>query len=349
MRLNNKILACILVVTLMIALLGGCAKTKVEDSESNKAADNSTEAVEKVTLKAAHYFKGDHPWNKGLEFFAKRLKEESNGQIEVEIFNNGVLGSETDMIQNVNEGVLDFVVADPSAGSGFAKEMDFFALPFLFNNYEHWENVLDGAPGQSYTATVLEKTDLKIIGYWGGSSRNVLSTKDPILSMDDLKGFKLRLVSSPLKVNVWKAIGTIPTPIAYLETYSALQANVVDGMENESVAVLAMKFYEPAPQITKTEHEFTVRPLFMSEKTFNGLSKELQDVVLKVAKEATEYERKIEKEANVAANKEMEEKYGVDFHDIDKEPFRVAAKPVIEEFAESMELTDLYQSILDTK
>lgn len=329
----KKSLTIVAMLVLAVFVLTACSQ-----SQAPKPA-------EKMTLKAAHYFKEDHPWNKGLDFFAKKVKEDSKGRLEIKIFNGGVLGSEADMLQNLREGTLDFAVTDPTAGSTFAKELDFFALPFMFQSYGHWQKALDGKPGQDYAKLIEEKAGLKILGYWGGSSRNVLSTKKPIQSMDDLKGFKLRLISSPLKVNVWKAVGTIPTPIAYMETYSAMQSGVVDGMENESVAVLAMKFYEPAPNITRTEHEFTVRPLFMSKKNFDKLPADLQQIVVKAAQEATAFARKAEQEAGQSADKQMQEKFGAKFYNIDKAPFQAATKPVIEDFAGKMGLAELLKEI----
>lgn len=259
------------------------------------------------------------------------------------------MGSEAQTIQFVKDGSLDFVVSDPSAGAPFAKELDFFALPFLFRDYAHWQNALDGAPGKKFADLVETKTGMKILGYWGGSSRNVLATKKTVASIDDLKGFRLRLISSPLKVNVWKAVGAVPTPIAFMETYLAMKSGVVDGMENESVSVLDMKFYEPAPNIARTEHEFTVRPLFMSKKSFDKLPADLQQVVLKAAQEATIVERKAEIAANDAAIAQMRDKFNVKFNNIDKEPFKVATKPVIADFAKSMGLSDLLAAIDSTK
>lgn len=309
------------------------------------AVSASAARAQQFTFRAAHYFKEDHPWQKGIVFFAKRVEEESKGRIKIDIFNGGILGSEAQTLQFVKDGSLDFVISDPSAGSTFCKELDFFALPFMFRDYAHWQAALDGAPGASYAKLIEDKTGLKILGYWGGSIRNLLSTKKPINTMDELKGFRLRLISSPLKVNAWKAVGTVPTPIAFMETYLAMKSGVVDGMENESVAVRDMKFYEPAPYIARTEHEFTVRPLFMSKKVFDKLPADLQDVVIKAAKEATAVERKAEVEAGVNAEAEMENKLGVKFNKIDKEPFKAATKPVIAEFAKSMELSDLLASI----
>jgi TRAP-type transport system periplasmic protein len=120
-------------------------------------------------------------------------------------------------------------------------------------------------------------------------------------------------------------------------------------MENESVAVLDMKFYEPAPFIARTEHEFTVRPMFMSKKTWDNLPPDLQQIVLKDAQEATVYERKVELEAGKAAEADMQTKFNVKFNTIDKQPFKAATKPVIVEFAKSMGLTDLQANIDDVK
>ena len=309
------------------------------------AAIASSASAQQINLRAAHYFKEDHPWHKGLLFFAKRVDEETKGRVKVDIFNGGILGSEAQTLQFVKDGSLDFVISDPSAGAPFAKELDFFALPFMFRDYAHWQAALDGEPGNNYAKLIETKTGLKILGYWGGSIRNVLSTKKPINSIADLKGFRLRLISSPLKVNAWKAVGTVPTPIAFMETYLAMKSGVVDGMENESVAVLDMKFYEPAPYIARTEHEFTVRPLFMSSKTFDKLSPDLQAAVVKAAKEATAVERNAEVEANKNAEVQMESKLGVKFNTIDKQPFKEATKPVIAEFAKTMGLSDLLASI----
>jgi TRAP-type transport system periplasmic protein len=328
-------------------LIAACGAALVLATPMSVSAQQK--AAPQFTLRTAHYFKEDHPWHKGLVYFAKKVNDDSNGRIQIDIFSGGMLGSEAQTMQFVKDGSLDFVVSDPSAGAPFAKELDFFALPFMFHDYTHWQKSLDGEPGKRYAKLIEDKTGIKIIGYWGGSSRNVLSTKKPVTKMDDMKGMRLRLISSPLKVNVWKAVGAVPTPIAFMETYLAMKSGVVDGMENESVAVRDMKFYEPAPYIARTEHEFTVRPLFMSKKTFDKLPADLQQIVLKDAQEATVFERKAEAEANQAAEAEMQGKFNVKFNPIDKQPFKAATKPVIADFATSMGLTELLGSIDEVK
>ena len=120
-------------------------------------------------------------------------------------------------------------------------------------------------------------------------------------------------------------------------------------LDDASVAVLDMKFYEPAPYIARTEHEFTVRPMFMAKKTWDKLPPDLQQVVLKAAQEATVYERKVELDAGKTAEADMQNKLNVKFNPIDKQPFKTVTKPVIAEFAKTMGLTDLQVAIDEVK
>ena len=300
-----------------------------------------TAVAQEYRWRAAHYFHDDNPWNQGLLSFDKLLGERTQGKIKIDIYNGGILGSEQQTVQFVKDGSLDLTVADPNAGVSFCKELDFFSLPFMFRDYQQWQAALDGEPGKAFAKLIADKTGIRILGYWGGSVRNLLSTKQPITSMDELKGFRIRVQPSPLLINAWKSTGAVPTPISYLETYLAMKSGVVDGMENELVSVRDMKFYEAAPFIARTEHQITVRPLFMAGQTFNKLPPDLQQIVLAAAQEATVFERKAEHEAGQAAENDMTNKFGVKFNTIDKEPFRAATRPVNEDYAKTIGVTEM--------
>jgi tripartite ATP-independent transporter DctP family solute receptor len=324
-------------------LISGAAVTVGAGSVLPKGV--MAQQAQQFTFRVAHYFKADHPWNIALTEFAKKLKDDSKGRIQLDIFGAGILGSEAQTLQFVKDGSLDMVVAAPSAGAPFAKEFDFFGMPFIFRDYAHWQEAMNGAPGKTYAKLIEDRTGIKILGYWGGSTRNVMSAKKPVLSIDDMKGFRIRVMASQLNVDVWKAVGAVPTPVAYTETYLAIKSGVVDGMENESASALDMKFYEAAPYFARTEHDFTVRPLFMAKKSFEALPADLQQIVLKDAQDVTVYERKIENEARLAAEAEMQGKFNAKFNAIDKKPFQAATAPVVAEFAKSLGLSDLLQNV----
>ncbi|MHC4192287.1 MAG: TRAP transporter substrate-binding protein [Planctomycetota bacterium] len=305
--------------------------------------------AEKFTLRVAHYFSKDFAWQIGLEHMDKVLQEKTKGEAKLKIFAGGVLGGEREYFQNMIEGVLDMAVGGPTAGAVFGKEMEFMELPFLFRDYDHWRAVLESEAGRQWADLIYKKVGLKILTFWGGSARNVLSRKRPVWSIKDMKGFKIRTQTSPVQVDIWRAVGALPTPIPYLEAYSAIQTGVVDGMENESLAVLEYKFYEVAPYIAFTEHIITVRPVWMSAKTWRKLPPNIQKAVLEAAHDATGVARRAELKQNKEAIQKMMGKFGAHFNLVDKTPFREATESVRQRVSKDLGLTDLLKKVEETK
>ena len=220
-----------------------------------------------LKLQAAHYFDEDHAYQKGFEKFRDVVKAKSNGTIDVEIYSRGVLGSMKDYMQNMLQGALDVSIVAPASAAGFAKELNFLDLLFLWKDKDHWLRALDGETGRRI-AEIIEKATakggspgVKILGYGGASPRHIISRKAGYTTVAELAGFKIRLQESPTQIEMFKLLGTIPAVVPYQETYSAVQTGVVDGLENEMSTAFQMKFYEVAPHFSETGHVLTVRPL----------------------------------------------------------------------------------------
>lgn len=207
----------------------------------------SASAEKKVTLRLGHAMASTHPWTTAADEFIAKAEEYSNGRLEIIQYSDATLGTEPDLLEQCKEGTLDICIGDPSVGVPFCNKLELFALPFLFADKEQWANALDGEAGKEYAQMIEDETGMKILAYWGGSTRNVISVKEPVESIEDLKGFKLRLAASTLKFSVWEAVGCLPVEVAFGETYSALSAGLCDGMENENPSILSAKFYEVAP------------------------------------------------------------------------------------------------------
>lgn len=328
------------IVCLMIVALSMCIAF----------ANGSNEATGgKVVIKIGNTVTQDHAWNVAIDKMAELAKEYSNGRIEIQCYPNNTLGNESDMIESLRNGTLQMQVADPSAGSSFCKQFDLFVLPFLWRDKDHWTKVLYGPIGKEYSELIEKECGIKILGYWGGVSRNIISTKKQIKSIDDLQGFKLRLAQSELKFKVWNAVGALPVAISLSETYSAMQSGVCDGMENEMPSLLTGKFYEPAKNMTMTEHEITVRPLMINAAFYNSLDDECRDALDKAVAEATILARELEAKAAEEAKKAMVETYGVQVFEIDKQPLIDRTAKVFEEFGKETGLTDVIEAIKNTK
>lgn len=306
-------------------------------------------AAAEVVLRSGNNQPDSQAWNVAMKTLAELAAKYSNGRIEIVNYPNATLGAEPEMAESVKEGSLDMFVGDPTVGTTFCKELELFALPFLFRDYAHWEKALDGEPGRKYAKLIEDKTGMKIMGYWGGSDRNVISVRREVKTIDDLKGFKLRLAPSRLKTDVWKAVGALPVTIAFGETYSALASGLCDGMENEMPTLLANKLYEPAGNLTLTGHEITVRPLFMNAEIFNDLPEDLQEALVRAVDETTVVARKLEKDSGVEAQNIMVGQFGVKIFEIDKNPIIEATAGVFREFGESTGLTGLIKEIQDIK
>lgn len=302
----------------------------------------------KVVLRAAHYFAEDFAWQVGLEKFADRVNELTNGDVEIRIFGAGVLGGEDDYFQNMMEGVLDFAIVAPGSAGGFSKQVRLLGVPFLWESREHWARALDGEVGEIMRQRIYEETDVIALEYWGGSERHIISRVGPVWTIDDLKNFKLRVMPDPAQVQSFEALGCSPAIVAYLETYSALQAGVIDGMENEAWTAFAMKFYEPAPYISLSSHDITSRPLFMSGKTYRKLPEAYQEAIKKAAREATVFVRELELEQNQIAIRRMIEEFNVKVNHVQRRPMLEATRPVREAIAKDLGALDVLELIEKT-
>ncbi|HXZ44421.1 MAG TPA: TRAP transporter substrate-binding protein [archaeon] len=304
-----------------------------------------------LVMKAAHYFDDDHAWNKGLVKFRDVIRAKSNGTLDLEIYNRGVLGSEKDYIQNMMQGALDMSIVSTASAGGFAKELTFLDLMFIWKDVNHWQRALDGDVGKRI-AEVIEKgtakggnPGLKILGYFGGSPRHIISRKQGYSTVADLAGFKIRVQDSPTQIEMWKLLGTIPAVVPYLETYNAIQTGVVDGMENEMSTAFQMKFHEVGPYITETSHIITVRPLFMSGQTWQKLTPDQQKIVLEAAKEGTAVARSIEWKQNDEAVEQMK-KVGTKFYTFkEKQKMMDMTLPIRQRVAKEVGVEDIFQMI----
>jgi len=304
-----------------------------------------------LKMKGAHYFDDQHAWDKGYQKFRDIIKVKSGGALELEIYNRGVLGSEKDYIQNMMQGVLDISTVSTASAGGFARELTFLDLMFIWKDYAHWMRALDGEVGRRIAEVIERGTakagnpGLKILAYMGGSPRHVISRKQGYTTLGEMAGFRIRVQDSPVQIEMWKLFGTIPAVVPYLETYNAIQTGVVDGMENELSTAFQMKFHEVGPHISRTGHIITVRPMFMSGQTWRKLTPEQQKLVMDAAKEAVAVQRSTEQRQNDEAEEAMK-KVGTKFYDF-KEPQKMAEIlfPVRQRVAKEVGITDIFEMI----
>lgn len=286
----------------------------------------------KVTLKLAHNLEQSHVIHKALDYMAKEVKEKSNGELTLRIYPNRQMGDARETIELLQNDALDMTKANSSELEPFVKEMAVFTCPYLFNNDEHFKKVLYGSAGKSITDKT-KNSGFTVLSSYVGGSRNFY-TKKPIYSPADLKGMKIRVISTPTTNRIIELLGGSPVPVPLGEVYTALQQGVIDGAENNIPSYTSTRHVEVAKYFTEDQHTSMPDYLVIANKVWNKLDENQQKILLDAAKESEIYQQKLWDEETVHSRREAE-KIGTTFIQVDKQPFRDALIPLYNDFKQN--------------
>lgn len=279
-----------------------------------------------MTLKLGHLANEDNIWNKAAVKFGEELKSLTNGRIEVQVFPNESLGKEMDLINGMQLGTVDMTITGESL-QNWAPMAALLAVPYAYKSIEHMDAVASGKIGDQIKAQIIEKAKIRPIAYFARGPRN-LTTNRPIKSPADLNGLKMRVPNVPLFVDVWKALGAKPTPMAFSEVFTSLQNGTIDAQENPLALIKSASFFEVQKYVNKTEHVRSWIYLTISDITWKKLSADDQKAVLEAAARAQKYERElfIIDDKNLVG--ELQSK-GMTFVEVDGKAFADSAKDAV--------------------
>lgn len=273
-----------------------------------------------ITLHGAVQFNDEHAYNKALLRFEALVKKYYGKPVNFVLHRNSELGLEKEYFAYMNQGIsVDYAIVSPAHMSTYSKAAPFMDMPFLFRDIDHLNKVLAAGLLQPIADEVAKKADVLLIGYPGGGTRNLIASV-PVRNLQELKGLPMRVMGAPIQTRIFNAIGAAPTVIAYSETYNAIQSGVIKALDNEAAGMIQMRFYEVAPQISLTEHSFTIRPIAFSGKTFRRLPKDLQAAIMKAGKEAGDHGRQIESSENNARLEQLAKEKKITLHKFSERP-----------------------------
>ncbi|SFL20184.1 TRAP transporter substrate-binding protein [Halanaerobium salsuginis] len=310
-------------------------------------------AVEKLELVAAHnQTSKESPYQVGMLKFKEACEDLSDGAITVQV-HAGTLGtSESELVEKLKLGAADVVIVSPGFMSKTGiKQIQLFAFPYLFNDYNHWGKVVDGVVGSKIANIVNEKShnDFKVLGYWSAGVRHYYGKK-PLHNMADLEGMKIRTQTSGVVADFWSSIGAVPTSVAWGELYQALQQGVVDGAENAYPFFVQESHHKTrnGKFTTETGHDYTTRFMLINGSKFDSLSAEQQEIIEKAAKISIDAERE-EVRNQETQYKQVLLDEGGKVNEIDRQPFIEAAMPIQDKAAAQYGVEDLLQMIRDLR
>lgn len=277
------------------------------------------------TLKYGNNTLASHPTNIRAKEAAEAIRRDTKGRVDLQVFPNGQLGGDSDMLSQVRSGALDFTTQGGTVLSPLVPVAAINGIGFAFENYNQVWAAMDGDLGK-HVRQALSKVGLVAMDKcWDNGFRHITSSDKPIITPADLKGFKIRVPISPLWVSMFKVFGAAPTGINFSEVYSALQTKVVNGQENPLALINNSRMYEVQKYCSMTGHIWDGLWFIASAKTWSKLPKDLQEIVAKHLNAAAIAQRDDLAKLNTQLETDLSAK-GLVFNRPDTAPFREMLK-----------------------
>lgn len=329
MKHLRKALALLLCVGILSTMLTGCGSI----------------GSGKRIVRISHAQSETHPEHIGLLKFKEYIEENLGDKYEVQIYPNELLGAAQKAIELTQTGAIDFVVAGTANLETFADIYEVFSMPYLFTSEEAYHAAMMDT---DYMETVYASTDeagFRVLTWYNAGTRSFYATK-PIYTPDDLKGLKIRVQQSPASIKMANTFGAAASPMSFGEVYTAIQQTVIDGAENNELALTNNKHGEVAKYYSYNRHQMVPDMLIGNLKFLNGLSDEEFQIFQEAAALSTQVEMEEWDEQVEEAKRIAQEDMGVEFIDVDVQVWKDAVATVQQEMLEdNPSIQELYDHI----
>ncbi|REC96406.1 DctP family TRAP transporter solute-binding subunit [Kushneria indalinina] len=286
-----------------------------------------------TTLRFAHPTPQSDLQHVLAEKFKEEVEKASDGDLKVQIFPNGQLGNDAQMIDGARSGIIDITLSGLTNFTGMVPEAGAFELPFMFTDSNAAYQALDGAPGEAVMSK-LPALGLKGLAFPENGFREMTNNRGPIREPADLKGLRMRVNNSITLNNMFELLGANPQQLPVAELYTALETGVVDAQEHPLGIVVSFNFNEVQDYLSISNHAYSALLMVMNQKRFDSLTPEQQQIVEKAAADATAMQRQMNTEQTEQMITTLEEEGMEVNRDVDTAAFQQAIEPVWETFVD---------------
>ena len=329
MKISRRQFVQVLAVAGASALLTACGGSSNNSAAGSIAASGAAAAAGgSFNLKLGHNLAEDHAVHIQLTSFAEQVKEKTNGTVNIQIIPNGTLGSESDMISQIQAGALDMAKVSASTLGNFSEKYNAFSVPYVFDDQDHYYTYMDSDSAQA----VFESTDdqgFRGLTWLDSGARSFYTKATAIRTPADLKGLKIRTMDSQMAIDMMNCLGGSATVMGYSDIYTGMQQGVIDGAENNVTAL------RDHGDVTKyycfDEHTRIPDMVIISSNIWNQFSDDQKSAVTECAKAATEEYKTAWKNFEDEVLDKAVNQNGVELvKDVDIAAFQSAVQPIYE-------------------
>jgi tripartite ATP-independent transporter DctP family solute receptor len=282
-----------------------------------------------------------------LQYIEAELPKSSDGRLTVTLYPNGALGTEKELIKAVADGTVDATVLSVGNAASIIPEAQLFSASYLFESYDHARAVLSDP---TFFATMQKivadrNTGFQLAGMGLTGTRNYYSRTKPITTIEDLEGVKMRVMSSPTEFEVWSMLGTMPTTIPAPEIYTSLQTGVIDSAESSLPAISGSKYYEVAPYISLTQHQYNIHLFVVSDLTLAKLDEADKAALMKTFRDAGALEIESAIALTATVLEELKALPGVQVNEVDIPAFAERLRPIQDKAAAELGMVPVLEMI----
>ncbi|MGK0468085.1 TRAP transporter substrate-binding protein [Clostridium sp.] len=347
--MNKKKIVATFLSAFMVLSLAGCSM-KTPNKEEAKQEDTKSTTEPEVTLVYAEVNPLDTIVGQTDTAFKEKVEELSKGKIKIDVQASGVLGAENDVLDSMlgGGGTIDMSRISAFALTSYGGEKSkLLSIPYTFVSREHFWNFATSDLAPEFLLEPHEN-DSGIRGlFYGEEGFRHFFTVEPVNTIEDLKGMKIRVSNDPVMNGMVKGLGASPTVVSFGELYSALQTGVVDGAEQPIANYKSNAFQEVAPNMILDGHTLGAIQVVITDAAWDKLTEEQQGILTEAGKYASEFNRKISEEAENKVLDDLKAE-GVNIVEVkDIKPWQDACKDVID--TATKDNAELYQKILDMK
>lgn len=279
-----------------------------------------------MVLKLGHVTVPDNPYALGAARMAELVKERTDGKVIIKLFPSAQLGKQQKLIEGLALGTIDFAMTTTAVLGQFEPKLLVFGFPYMMRDRAHAYKALDTIGME--LGKNLEPKGIKVLGFYENGVRHMVNDTRRIEKPEDMVGLKMRVMGTPVYIELMKSLGSDPTPMAFGEVYTACQQGTIDGLECPAVHIYQKKFYEVNKYVSKTAHTYESEVLTMSMKTWKKLPADLQEILVQANAEALQYARNLAVEQEAGFFQQISDSGVCEVEEIDIEPFKEKTKVV---------------------